>query len=603
MKKIIYTIGILMFLSAPLHPWIGLAADESDPKDQSCNVLEDPNCRVSTRIEYALRGKGNKGLDWGDGFGATDPAEVGQNMYLLIYSKTQSETMSNAIKETAAQYGMPPERMSLILGGDITPILERNPLMRIPEAVTIYNQMITTYSNKRNSLDLAATVDAQIRPNEIFQDGDTGNSGFDLVNDLNNIEIILFKKNEQVTFGAPYSGGDSGTEASGSAGGSNGSGSSGGSVPIPVDPGLGGGGGSGPTSGSDKPADETAACDSFANNAEDKSAMFLGGINPNQCFATKGLDNALDKFDKKAKAGELPCQPKPPVTEGSGNTAGGNNGGDSGIGVDVPVPVAPTAESIKPVPAAPPSDYDQPNLCDDIICVTIDFVEKPATASFDQKDNCIACHVQYINDGLQKTLSHSLIPAKATGNLGEGGLCKNASGTALGMVGMNVNVSTVPIVTPAKDDLLTVGNITDEWNKFAKENGFWNYAQKTKRQLEAAKTGKPVDPSPLPSQVDNYVELEASIASDNRSQAEIFKKVQNNAASDLAQQTYDTLVASVSGDAYGAVEPLKDLKDQMKQMNDYFTTFQRQFRTLTEKVPGINSTLACNKLKEKQVCS
>lgn len=599
MKKIIYTIGILMFLSAPLHPWIGLAADESSPQDQSCNVLEDPNCRVSTRIEYALRGKGNKGLDWGDGFGSTDPAEVGQNMYLLIYSKTQSETMGNAIKETAAQYGLPPERMSLILGGDITPILERNPLMRIPEAVTIYNQMITTFNSKKNSLDLAASVDAQIRPNEMFQDGDTGNSGFDLVNDLNNIEIILFKKNEQVTFGGTYSGDDSGSDSSSSGGSSGGSA---GTTPIPVDTGSGTGGGGTSSSGSDKPADETAACDSFANNAEDKSVMFLGGINPNQCFATKGLENALDNFDKKAKAGELPCQPKPPAEDKTVSNTGNNSGGD-GVTPDVPVPTKPTAESIQPVPAAPPSDYDQPNLCDDIICVSIDFITKPATASFDQKDNCIACHIQYINDGLQKTLSHSLIPAKATGNLGEGGLCKNASGTALGMVGMNVVVSTVPIVTPAKDDLLTVGNITDEWAKFSKENGFWNYAQKTKRQLDAAKTGKPVDVSPLPSQMDNYIELEASIAADNRSQAEVFKKVQDTAAADLAKQTYDTLVATVSGDAYGAVEPLKDLKDQMKQMNDYFTTFQRQFRTLTEKVPGINSTLACNKLKEKQVCS
>ncbi len=594
MKKIVYTIGILMFLTAPLHPWIGFAADEASPQDQSCNVLEDPNGRVSTRIEYALRGKGNKGLDWGDGFGSTDPAKVGQNMYLLIYSKTQSETMGNAIKETAAQYGLPPKRMSLILGGDISPILERNPLMRIPEAMTIYNQMIATFNNKKNSLDLAATVDAQIRPNEMFQDGDTGNSGFDLVNDLNNIEIILFKKNEQVTFGAPYSGDDSSSTTSSSGGTGGGSGS----TPIPVDVGTGTGGSG--SAGSGKTEDKPA-CDSFANNPEDKSAMFLGGINPNQCFSAKGLENALDNFDKKAQAGQLPCQPKPP--EKDADKANGNNGGGDTAVPNVPVPTAPTAESIKPIPAAPPSDYDQPNLCDDIICISLEFVEKPATASFNQTDNCIACHIQFINDGLQKTISHSLIPAKATGNLGESGLCKNAAGTALGMVGMNINVSFVPVVTPAKDDLLTVGNITDEWAKFSKENGFWNYAQKTKRQLEAAKTGKPVDPSPLPSQVDNYVELEASLAGDSASQAQIFKKIQNNATADLAKQTYDTLVSSVSGDAYGAVEPLKDLKDQMKQMNDYFTTFQKQFRTLTEKVPGIYSSLACNKLKEKQVCS
>ena len=81
-RKTIYTIGILMFLSGPLHPWTGLAADNGS--DKSCNVINDPGCRLTSRLEYALRGKENEGLDWGNSFGENNPEKIGQNLYLLI---------------------------------------------------------------------------------------------------------------------------------------------------------------------------------------------------------------------------------------------------------------------------------------------------------------------------------------------------------------------------------------------------------------------------------------------------------------------------------------------------------------------------------------
>ncbi|MCC6643708.1 hypothetical protein IT411_03075 [Candidatus Peregrinibacteria bacterium] len=48
---------------------------------------------------------------------------------------------------------------------------------------------------------------------------------------------------------------------------------------------------------------------------------------------------------------------------------------------------------------------------------------------------------------------------------------------------------------------------------------------------------------------------------------------------------------------------MKALDDEMKAMNNYFLTFQKLYRTLTEKVPGLSSSEACNKLNQKQVCS
>lgn len=598
MKKIIYTIGILMFLSGPLHPWVSQAAEE-DSKEQSCNVLEDPNCRVTARLEYALRGAGNKGLDWGQSFGATDPKDVGQNMYLMIYQKTQTNTLSDAIKATAAQYGLPPERMSLILGGNITPILERSPLMRQDEAVRIYNQMIATYNEKKDTLQLEASIKAKVEPNEMFADNDVDNSGFDLINDLNNLEIILFKKNDLVTFGGTYDGEDSGDEE---ATGSTTDPTTGGTTSpgeIPVD--ISGPPPSGSTT-DEEGGDGDKPQNPFDQSDEDKSSVFAGGINPNQCFANQDLDKALDKFvDEAAKNDKLKSTYKPKDE----NTDGQNDGATTGTGgadIDVDVPIVDDTAADQEVPAAPPGDYSSPSLCDDIVCITLEFVKKPAEAAFSSSDNCIQCHVQFINEALKKTISHSLIPAKATGNLGESGLCKNASSTSLGSIGMNISINVVPVVTPPKDDLMTVGNIADEWNKFAAQNGAWNYNEKERRRLEAAKSGK-TDPTPIMSDLERMLIVEIANAKDGQSIAESMSKASNSYNTQKQQEAQEMLVAEIAKEAYGEVDTLKALEDEMKQMNKYFDGFQKQIRTLLEDVPGLSSTKACVKLKEKKVCT
>jgi hypothetical protein len=51
------------------------------------------------------------------------------------------------------------------------------------------------------------------------------------------------------------------------------------------------------------------------------------------------------------------------------------------------------------------------------------------------------------------------------------------------------------------------------------------------------------------------------------------------------------------------VSTIQVLDSEMKQMNKFFEGFQKQFRTLLEDVPGLNSTKACIKLKEKKVCT
>ncbi len=614
MKKMLYTIGLLMFLSAPLHPWLGLAADEESPQDQSCNVLKDPACMVTDRLEYALREKGNKGLDWGKSFGATTPDEVGQNLYLMIYNKTQTNPMGEAIKQTAAQYGIPPERMSLILGGDITPILEKSPMMRIDDAVNIYNGMIATYNDKKNTQDVQATINAKIEPAEMFADGDPDNSGgFDLIKDLDNIEVILFQKNDLVTFGGQYN-----AEEDTPAGGENPPASGETNIPVDTSGPAGGGSSSGQTpgaggSGAGGAGTAKPAPNPFAAEIEDKSNLFAGGINPNQCFANQNIDQALEKFSQDSATNpklQSTFVEKSSGQAGSGQTGSGTGSGAAGAGgtgsgngtgdVNIPVDSTPAAPPLTP---ATPGDYSAPPLCDDIVCISLDFVKKPATASFQKTDNCIQCHVQFINEGLQKTIGHSLIPAKATGNLGESALCKNSAADALRSVGMNVSISIVPMITPTKEEMINMGNIADEWDKYAQVNGLWNYSEIKRRQLEAKEGTNKGNKTPIMSTAQRMLEVVINNAPDGATQAEIMNKTSQALTAEQSAETQEMLVAEIAKDAYAEVDSMKALEDEMKAMNDFFENFQKQIRTLIEDVPGLVSSKACEKLDTKKACT
>ena len=598
----------MMFLSGPLHPWVGQAAEE-DSKEQSCNVLADVSCRLTSRIEYALRNSPNKGLNFGDSFGENKPEKVGQNLYLMIYKSTQTDTLSDAIKATAEQYGMPPERMGLILGGDISVILERAPLMRVEQAVEIYNQIIATYQDKKDTLDLEALIKAKVEPNEMFADGDLANSGFDLINDLNNIEILLFKKNDLVTFGAAYDGGKEGkTAAADSSATGQAKTNTAGAIPVDISAPINGVN-DGSAAGGGVASGETQANkpqNPFAQTAEDKSPVFTGGINPNQCFANQALDQALDRFvENAAKNDKLKSTFQ---VENAANMASklanGTTNGTGGADLNVPVPVVGNAaKTVAPITPAPPGDYSSPALCDDIICVSLEFISKPVVASFSSSDNCINCHVQFINQALQKTISHNLIPAKASGNLGESGLCKKAAAAALGSIGMNVSFNVVPAITPTKDDLITLGNITDEWDKYAAQNGAWNYNEKKRLQLEAAKSKKPANLLPIMSDLERMLIVEIANSPDSQTQANLIGKASESYAVQKLQEAQEMLTVEISKDAYNEVSTIQVLDSEMKQMNKFFEGFQKQFRTLLEDVPGLNSTKACVKLKEKKVCT
>ncbi|MGL5831175.1 MAG: hypothetical protein ACRCZE_03435 [Candidatus Altimarinota bacterium] len=605
-KKIVYTIGILMLLSGWIKPLGGYAQDGGNEDESFCNVFKDPFCRA----DYIKREMGDENTDWGTSFGATDPAEVGQDLYLMIYQKTEGAALDEALKATAEQFGMTEPKARAILGGDITPILEKQPGMYTDQAERMYRNIYDSYQRHKQRADLRAQVSAQVAPNEIFVNDDLDDSGFDLINDLNNIEQILFQENEEITIGGGGLGGsgDGEDEQTGSASSGSNSGDNDTSE-TPIDTSGGGpvtGGNAGSGNGNvDQPGN--------AFEADDSSALddsFFGGINPNQCFTDNNFAEQLNEFEENSanNAEQYPNQNQQNQTndgDGGQNTPTSGDGAvapdsvDNWLNPQLP-PNSPT--SANPVPPAAPADWDKPSLCDDIICITLEIISEPVTATFKEDDNCISCHLQYINDKLQKTISHNLIPSKATGNLGESSLCKDASGTSLGSVSLNIAFTAVPIVTPPKDDLVNLGNITDEWDEFAARNGAWNYGEKNRRAQDAEQNGTELDTSPIMSRAEREYLVAVAKVADNTPQSEVIERANKEILYQTATETYEVAVAGIAKQAFGRASVYDTLLEEMESMNTYFEGFRKLMQSLNEDVPGMNSTKSCSLLMEKKEC-
>jgi len=81
-------------------------------------------------------------------------------------------------------------------------------------------------------------------------------------------------------------------------------------------------------------------------------------------------------------------------------------------------------------------DFSRSLPCGDIFCITVDLVtetEDPAVQrDYTESDDCITCHLTFINKYMTETLSHSLVPGKLSMNWFEDATCKGA-GTFLNL--------------------------------------------------------------------------------------------------------------------------------------------------------------------------
>lgn len=601
MKKVLHIIGFLMFSSALFSPalsrTVGAQGSSSGTDESGCS-FPWISCNTASRMQVSI-----PDTDWSATFGTDDPAEAGQDLYKQILGMTRVAPEQKAIKNVTGQFGTTEGNMNRLLNNDFGPILDKNPYLTQDQAIAKMIEIQTRYQEEKELFDLKSDINAAVMPSEIFQNGDTGDSGFDLINDLNNIENILFKKMDPIDVGGAF-------DAS-SAGGSGTSGGAGttGAQTGPTSP-ISGPPSTGTTSSALTEGEgETTAGEAAGEGPGGTPKSGLGPKpsateNPNICFADAKLDQALEEFASKSQTDpnykETPTQTK----QGEGDLGDGTQPGDGEENIgqtssalkgpgefDYNPPV-----STGPVKSAPADNWLKAPPCEDILCIQIEFVKKPASAYVDS-DNCIACHVEKINEKLKETINHSLIPGKATGNLLEPGICKQATADLFRSVNIRFYAIAKPVLTPTNDDLIYGTNMVDEWEKFVNTYKPFPFYEK--------KVPDPKDPSQdpfVPTVEDRAAKAAVAYATPDTSIDSANRSVQQAVIGSQKAVSQAVAVAAPAVQTDTDSGFYQSIRRELEQMNFYFQNFQDILHALHEKVGDRDEDHACETLNDLKQC-
>jgi len=189
-----------MFSSTVISPMIAVGAGEQFP--DSDEEVPFSTARIFSKLTEELGL--NPNADWFDTFGETDPNKVGKDLYLTIYNKTKNQPQRQATKNIANKYGLPQTDLIHITNADYGPIIEKKPGLTQEELTEKVTEIQGELNTERELLELKANIKASTEMSEIFANGDLGDSGFDLIHDLDRIEEILFLKANPIDIGRSY---------------------------------------------------------------------------------------------------------------------------------------------------------------------------------------------------------------------------------------------------------------------------------------------------------------------------------------------------------------------------------------------------------------
>jgi len=521
--------------------------------------------------------------DWTADTGTSDPTKIGQDLYQKILAHLSVEPDQKAMGTIATAYGAPQGDMVRLMNNDYGPILAKSPYLTQAQAIQKMTEVQKKYQDEKDIFAIQSDINAAVTPNEIFENEDTSDSEFDLITDLDNIQNILFKRIDPIDIG-----GSSDTSSSGGVGSPPGAGTNGGKT--------------GPTTAQNgPPASNTGSTSSPLTSDNNGNGDGSGltpkpdaSANPNICFGDNQLDQALSDFDKKKTTDsnfkETPTKNPESDKNGDGNKTNGDSNGNN-----KPAPFTYSPPDTTPTVAAPAGDWLSDVPCTDVFCIQVNFVKKPVSSYVDA-DNCIACHVEKIDEKLKETIGHSLIPGKATGNLIEPGICKQATADLLSSVNMRFYAVAKPILTPTNDDLIYGTSASDEWKKFVNVNKPFPFYEQN--------IPDPKDPKQdtfVPTVIDDATKAALQYSTADTNQATINAQVQAQVTSVQTNITRDAAVydASVKTDTDASF--YQSIKHELEQMNFYFDSFNSILTSIN--VNSDTNIAACDDLNNKSACT
>ena len=440
----------------------------------------------------ALEGVNMHGrLDFDDVFAST----VYQNMYLMMFQFLSVDPEEDAIEEVAQQYGLTLSEASEARNGALDPILKILPgslrdynqqqlLAMADEFVKEFNEIYELYSLQQ---ELTTSVTAS----ELFSNGDVLDSGFDLVHDLSEIEILIFGQVVPNTIGAS----DEDDKAE----------------KYAEDVYYSEEAGKTPSMEQayyalelEEPEDEVED-EGFDEPGDEEDEVVFKEFDPADLvvYAEEDvcpedeenlLKTAIDDYEKEAmeyfESLGQPLGVEPSEEEDEDDVVAGAAPGEE-------EEEAIEEEKLEPEKA---DNWTEEMYCDGTLFLGGGGAQGSAEATTTDDDGeeyslakaefyicletsskwetyksfvpaapCITCEIEKSLAYMQKTLSHSLAPNKLTGNLFESSKCKNVW-DAVNSIDLQFISVWAPVPTPPQDDAIYGKSLAKEWEKFVTRN-------------------------------------------------------------------------------------------------------------------------------------
>ena len=439
--------------------------------------------------------------------------------------------------------------------------------------------------------------------NEIFVNGYTGDSGFDLIVDLEIIEKILFaepqsvstkvENNEEETLEIDFvktlsdliSATDENSEEENQTSAENENSKEGTQTQ---------------TEGSNPEEDDQTQTED--KNSETNFSGEELSTNPNLCFADSQLQNAFEEYLSENQINaEIDSQENSEENNPNNDNSSENNKAENNEKDNEEESYDETTSDglIKKLDDLMSNlkgadDWTKSLFCEDFFCLKVSFQnnddQEDKTLVYNIGDACISCHIQFVLENFYELISHSLIPNKVTGNILEAPKCKKAFAEV--SPGMNITLIKKPSLTPKNDELV-------------------NNNEDIKKQLKEMFTYKAPaydDINPTPMSVEEQIakkDFTPAYAKIDKKLAQLSENSFTSLAADMnkvrdiveaqTKEKFDKL--ALEGQIQITADSFQAIEYEMLQMNAYFQSFFDLWNQI-----GVIEGNPCKRLTEKQNC-
>jgi len=508
-------------------------------------------------------------FDWEDVFNPLGASERGKDIYNLVYKKQTREANNDALNAVANNFGLTVEEAQAVIGGSVNPIFN-NPKfsgtsLSLEEAYAMMADFQSDFETLQEVLQIQQEIDLAVKPSELFSNGDISDSGFDLVHDLSIIEDILFLEKEPISVGGVY---EEGLDSPFS----------------PVEPEklqgssllnetdvatLGLGFDEDVIAGEIMEDDSCSEHDSLSRALKDMGKDKKEKASGEEKKKDGGGEGGKDKDEEEKETEEVEASSVSAATRDNWKKVWCPGFGTGGAGSAEAAPSSFGSLGGESNPYLSPNgagvDIDSSALSAHVgVCFDIKYIMQHVS-SYIPGSSCILCEVEKINEYLDKTLSHSLIPNKVTGNFFESAKCKK-TGTLLNMQFILV---WNPIPTPINDTLIFGKNIFEEWNKFT-ERYKPILASELKFKIPGAET-----------QSDDFItQFQSKFVQEGASQSDLLNEITDIKNKNTTKAKLSVKNVEFTSDASNMTRFSNVLSNELKQMNNLFAAFKGIFANI-----------------------